>query len=355
MSRETLGKADDGRAQNRLPQVRRHAAPVPPHEAHARRLHVLGVEDNADDFYAYWMAMQQDLCDADLVRDICDNSAGIIDWLIDDLGGQPLDQWGFSEGIEGGLTYSPEPGLNIGTQPENYESVGMTPVARCHWFSPNPDDPIIGKPDKVVCPNPGGTGLWKIFSDAFAERDIEPMTKTSLVSLVTQPGSNEVLGIVADQEGTEIRIKARKGVIVCTGNFCSNHEMFFNYTNYDFETVYDINGNGPGIDLIDDNDGAGIKAILALGGQLVFPANGVTVNDDGTAFGYSFMTGGMKIDRQARAIDVFGNPIPRLYLSSNTAGGQIIKSYHCCGVNVLRHFYIGKVAGEQASALDSWE
>ena len=314
----------------------------------------LGVEDNADDFYAYWMAMQDDLCDADLVRDICDNSAAIIDWLIDDLGGQPLDQWGFSEGIEGGLTYSPEPGLNIGTQPENFEAHGMTPVARCHWFSPNPDDPIIGEADKQVCPNPGGTGLWKIFSDAFEERGVQTMTETSLVSLVTQPGSNEVLGIVADQGGTEIKIKARRGVVVCTGNFCSNHEMFFNYTNYDF-TAEEGCGNGPTIDLPDDNDGAGIKAVLALGGELVFPANGVTDNEDGTAFGYSFMTGGMRVDTQARAIDVFGNPIPRLYLSSNTAGGQIIKSYHCCGVNVLRHLYLGKVAGEQASALDSWE
>ena len=306
----------------------------------------LGVEDSADAFYDYWMAMQENLCDA---------SAGIIDWLIDDLGGQPLDEWGFSAGIEGGLEYSGEPGLNIGTQPENFESVGMEPVARCHWFSPNADDPIIGEADKVVCPNPGGTGLYKIFTNAFERLGIEPMTKTALVRLVTKPGSNEVLGVVADQDGTEIRIKARKGVVVATGNFCSNHEMFFNYTMHDFVTSDDINGNGPGIDLIDDNDGSGIKAVLALGGELVYPCNGVFENPDGTSFGYSFMTGGMRVDSQARALDVFGNPIPRLYLTSNTSGGQIIKSYHCCGVNVLRFFYLGKTAGEQLNALESWE
>lgn len=314
----------------------------------------LGIEDDAESFYEYWMTMQDNLCDAELVHDMCEASAGIIDWLIDDLGGQPLDEWGFSAGIEGGLEYSGEPGLNIGTQPENYASVGMEPVARCHWFSPNADDSIIGEADKVVCPNPGGTGLYKIFTDSFERLGIEPMTKTALVSLVTQPGSNEVLGVVADQDGAEIRIKARKGVVVATGNFCSNHEMFFNYTMHDFETADDINGNGPGIDLIDDNDGSGIKAVLALGGELVYPSNGVFENEDGTSFGYSFMTGGMRVDRQARAIDVFGNPIPRLYLTSNTSGGQIIKSYHCCGVNVLRFFYLGKVAGEQLSALDNW-
>ena len=45
----------------------------------------LGIEDDADAFYNYWMAMQDNLCDADLVHDICNASAGIIDWLIDDL------------------------------------------------------------------------------------------------------------------------------------------------------------------------------------------------------------------------------------------------------------------------------
>jgi 3-oxo-5alpha-steroid 4-dehydrogenase len=315
----------------------------------------LGVEDDPESFYEYWMAMQGDKCDADLVHDICENSSAYLDWIIDDLGGQPVDEWGFSEGGgDEGLTYSTEPGLNIGTQVENYESVGMEPVARCHWFSPNYDDPIIGDESKVVCPNPGGTGLWKVFSDAFDSYGVQALTETSLVRLVTVPSTNEVAGVIAEQDGAELAIKAARGVIIATGNFCSNHEMFYNYTGEDFTAVEGF-GNGVGIDLPDDNDGVGIQAILSLGGELVFPANGLTDNGDGTYMAYSFMSSGVRIDRKARALDVYGEPIPRLYVTSNAAGGQIILSYHCCGVNVLRHGYTGRVAGADAATLEPWE
>ncbi len=317
----------------------------------------LGVEDDPEDFYDYWVAMQGGKCDLDLVHDICVNSSAYLDWIIDDLGGQPVAEWGFSEGGgEDGLTYSTEPGLNIGTQPENYASVGMEPKPRCHWFSPNYDDPIIQRTDLAVCPNPGGTGVWKVFSDAMDELGVQTMIETSLVRLVTVPGTtNEVAGVIAEQGGKEIAIKADKGVVMACGNFCSNHEMFYNYTGEDFTAVEGF-GNGVGIDLPDDNDGVGIQAMLALGGELVFPANGLTPNEDGeTYMGYSFMTSGVRVDRQARALDVYGEPIPRLYVTSNAAGGQIILSYHCCGVNVLRHGYLGRVAGTQAASLEPWE
>ena len=39
----------------------------------------LGVEDDAESFYEYWMAMQGDKCDADLVHDICENSSAYLD------------------------------------------------------------------------------------------------------------------------------------------------------------------------------------------------------------------------------------------------------------------------------------
>lgn len=314
----------------------------------------LGVEDDSQSFYEYWMAMQGDKCDAELVHDICENSSAYLDWIIDDLGGQPVSDWGFSaNGGDAGLTYSTEPGLNIGTQVENYEACGMTPVARCHWFSPNPDDEYLGDESKVYCPNPGGTGLWKVFEDAFATYGVQTMPQTSLVRLVTVPGTNEVAGIVADQDGTEVAIKANKGVVIATGNFCSNHEMFYNYCGEDFTEVPGF-GNGVGIDLPDDNDGAGIRAALALGAEVRFPANGLTPNGDGTFMAYSFMTSGVRIDRKARVLDVYGEPIPRLYGTSNFAGGQIILSYHCCGVNVLRHGYTGRVAGTDAASLEPW-
>ena len=53
----------------------------------------LGVEDNAEDLFKFWMAACDNLADGGIVRDMTSNSAALIDWLIDDLGAQPVDEW----------------------------------------------------------------------------------------------------------------------------------------------------------------------------------------------------------------------------------------------------------------------
>ncbi len=301
----------------------------------------LGVEDDADSFYDYWVARAEGFCDPELVRVTVDNAAALVDWIIDDLGGQPVDQWAFSDDIEGGLEYSVQPGLNIGTNPDDYAAVEMEPVARCHWFAQNPDDPILEDDVVPTFPTHGGTGLWKTLGGALSDRGVEPLTQTALVSLVTN-ADGEVVGVVADQNGTELRIKARKGVIVATGNFASNAEMMKNYGLVDIEGInfMDIEGQ---------NDGSGIKAVLAVGGDLMFP--GLLPGAEKTS---SYMVNGLKIDTSARAIDVYGNPIPRLYVASVAAGGFMGNNYPCCGASVTRNLVFGRIAGQQAAALESW-
>ena len=170
----------------------------------------LGVEDNADDFYDYLMAIGGSEVDPDMVRVVADNAAPTVDWIIDDLGGQPVDQWHFCGGDEG-LENLMDAGLNIGTDPANYTDNGMTPIARCHWFDADPDDPFHGDPDKGLCTYPGGTGLWKTFEKAIEAREaIQTMTSTALVSFVSDESG--VTGVVAEQDGKQVRIKANKGV-----------------------------------------------------------------------------------------------------------------------------------------------
>ena len=89
----------------------------------------LGVEDNADDFYDYLMAIGGDEVDSDMVRVVADNAAPTVDWIIDELGGQPVDQWHFCGGDDG-LENLMDAGLNIGTDPANYTDNGMAPIAR---------------------------------------------------------------------------------------------------------------------------------------------------------------------------------------------------------------------------------
>lgn len=61
----------------------------------------LGVEDNAEDLFKFWMAACDNLADGGIVRDMTSSSAALIDWLIDDLGAQPVDEWEMCGGGNG--------------------------------------------------------------------------------------------------------------------------------------------------------------------------------------------------------------------------------------------------------------
>lgn len=310
----------------------------------------LGVDDNADSFYEYLMAIGGDEVDPALVRIVADQAAPTVDWIVTPveeggLGGQPVADWHFCGGPEG-LENLMEAGLNIGTDPANYTDNGFDPIARCHWFDSNPDDPFHNEPDKALCGYPGGTGLWKTFEENIAARPaIQTMTNTALVSFVTAGDANEVQGVVAEQDGQTVRIKARRGVVLATGNWGSNHQMLKNYTGFDFE---DNAWGGLGLDIAGENDGAGVKAALSLGCDLAFPY----LYPEGASIVYSWNLGGLKGDEQTRAIDVNGNPIPRLYVASMALGGVLGSAYPLCGISVVRNILFGRIAGEQAASLE---
>ena len=104
--------------------------------------HHLGItNDNPDMLYEYLLACGEGLTDPDLVRVLADNAGKNIDWVINDLGGQPVEEWDFTnpEDIDpGDRYYSDYTGWGDGT-----------------W---------VGR---------GGTGLWKPFENALTERGIE--------------------------------------------------------------------------------------------------------------------------------------------------------------------------------------
>ena len=308
----------------------------------------LGIEDDtADAFYDYWMAVSGGIVDPELVRVVCDESAGIIDWIIDDLGGQPLDEWHFCGGEMGIEESVMTDGLNVGTDPQVFRDHGMEPVARCCWFTPNRDDVLFDDPSAFLEPtNPGGTGLWVPFENALAARDIDFLMETSFTDLICAEGTNEVIGVVAqDAEGNEIRIKARRGVVLTNGNFAGNPEMLKNFTGVDFEeNAY----GGMALDIAGDNDGSSTRAVQALGGALMFPLTHGTGE-----IVYSFNCGGVKIDTDAHAIDVRGNIIPNLFVASIAAGGVIGEVYPCCGASITRNLVFGRIAGRNAAAMES--
>ncbi|MGI6207674.1 MAG: FAD-dependent oxidoreductase [Anaerolineae bacterium] len=62
--------------------------------------------------------------------------------------------------------------------------------------------------------------------------------------------------------------------------------------------------------------------------------------------------GGPKRNAQAQIVDVFGQPIPRLYAAGEL--GSIYVQYPQGGANVGECFAFGRIAGEQAAALEPW-
>lgn len=109
--------------------------------------------------------------------------------------------------------------------------------------------------------NPTGKEGFEFLSGLVARRGIKVMFKTSAKSLIQNPGTGDVVGIKAENEGKEIYIKAERGVVLCCGGYENNPEMF-GYYNYpglrDFIFPYGTPGN----------TGDGLKMASAAGAYL---------------------------------------------------------------------------------------
>jgi fumarate reductase flavoprotein subunit len=66
--------------------------------------------------------------------------------------------------------------------------------------------------------------------------------------------------------------------------------------------------------------------------------------------GLSDTVGGLKTDLDARVIDVFGKPIPRLYAAGTVADGWMFKVYPGSGTYLGNAFCFGRIAGKKAAA-----
>lgn len=307
----------------------------------------LGVEDDVDDFYGYIVACGQGLVDEELLRTFVDRAAADFDWVVQDLAGQTEADWAFTNGTDG-QEIAMVPGLDLSGTPVFFEDFGYTPVPRCYWFAENPDDldpdnerqycpaGLLGRPDTDAAR--GGTGLWKVFQDAIDERGVNVMTKIALTRLVAN-ADGEVIGALCESvdTGEQISIKARKGVIVATGTWSHSDSLVQSALLGADTSAFDV------WVLPEMGGGEGVVAALALGAGTISMAGGP-------------WCGGLRTDTNAQVLDVFGEPIPRLYASSYAVGGKQVNScYPHCGLHNMWNLTMGRVAAENVCALDSWE
>ncbi|MEG0070745.1 MAG: FAD-binding protein [Raoultibacter sp.] len=149
-----------------------------------------GIEDTVDEALKYFMAAGDG--DETLLRAMLEESGPAVDWLID-LGMQVPAEIG-------------SPGLTMGGQEKQFAAV-TKPVARTHWS---------------VTPKPG---MWPVLQQALDDRSIDTRTKTPAVTIIQNNETQEVQGVVAEDRGKKVRIKAKKAVIIAAGGYTRNPEM----------------------------------------------------------------------------------------------------------------------------------
>ena len=73
--------------------------------------------------------------------------------------------------------------------------------------------------------------LYLALKEVEEELDFESLNNTRARRLIFDPETKEVFGVIAEQDGKEITIKATKGVMLACGGFENNREMMNTYYN----------------------------------------------------------------------------------------------------------------------------
>jgi len=156
-----------------------------------------GIEDSADKMYEHYMNAGNGFNDPALSRIAADASAANVEKL-----------------IALGATF-PTPPTVAGAE----YHVGSEPIARVHSV-------VYGELS-------GGGAYFRVLEDAARNAGAEVLAETEAKELIVD-GSKQVVGVKAVSGGTEMFIKARKGVILATGGFTRSEELMRAYSEQAF-------------------------------------------------------------------------------------------------------------------------
>ena len=153
-----------------------------------------GIEDSADAVFDWWVRhdnLQARYTDRDLTRVYADLSAETYEWM-----------------VENGVTFRDEA---IGSDQD--QRSGRT----VQW--PIREELITSFPTRL------GSGLARGLEKSARAKGAEILLLHSMTDLVQDPSTKQVIGLVADNEGQTVRIRANNGVILATGGH-TNHVAF---------------------------------------------------------------------------------------------------------------------------------
>jgi succinate dehydrogenase/fumarate reductase flavoprotein subunit len=95
--------------------------------------------------------------------------------------------------------------------------------------------PELGAVDAVlrqatILPRAGG--LWEAFKKNVLRRPIDVWYESPATDLIQDPDTGEVLGAVVNRKGKEVRVRARRGVVMACGGYAASPEILANYCGY---------------------------------------------------------------------------------------------------------------------------
>jgi len=95
--------------------------------------------------------------------------------------------------------------------------------------------PELGAADAVlrqatILPRAGG--LWGAFKKNILKRPIDVWYESPATDLIQDPNTGEVLGAIVKRKGKEMRVRARRGVVLACGGYSANKDILANYCGY---------------------------------------------------------------------------------------------------------------------------
>ncbi len=262
----------------------------------------VGIEDTPENMFRYLMA-GGDGPDEAKARLYAQESVAHFDWLVEL--GVP-----FTDAIwEDRTTLQPTDACLIwsGNEKAHPFREVASPAARGH---------------KVARPGEAGPELWVHLSAAVDELAIPVEYDTTACRLIVDT-RGRVTGVVARQDGRELRFGARRGVVLSTGGFIMNEGMLRNHLPLLHERLESIVSHGNPHD-----DGAGIRLGISAGAAAIrmsemfittpwYPPSSLTYGIMVNARGERFINEDCYHGRVADA--AFAQPDGRVYLIADDA------------------------------------
>ena len=216
----------------------------------------------AMEYVNYLYAICTGFTDRDLLETFVEKAMRIEDY-IRGIGGE-FERW---VSQEVGISFPPL------ARPSWPKVPSGTSMARGHIkayvVTPQKENPSIAERVRAVG-RAYGPDLWRLLTENVERRGIPVITNTRAKDLIKNQ-SDEVVGVVAERQGQEVLVKAKKAVILTTGGFGANEAMRQAHLPCPFYYLGPSHVVGDGL-MMAQKAGAALWHMLGVVGQLGFKA-----------------------------------------------------------------------------------